>query len=98
MRILRKHANVDSQQAGSCRFEGALEDAERCIALNPAYAVGVVRKGQALAMLGRLDLAVETLEKALAKDPTNDVLVAALKVTCGTRVASVFVSLCVERV
>jgi hypothetical protein len=50
------------------------------MALNPSYALGIVRKGQALAMLGRLDLAVDTLEKAIAKDPKNEILADALKV------------------
>mmetsp|Transcript_13169 Transcript_13169/g.37922 ORF Transcript_13169/g.37922 Transcript_13169/m.37922 type:complete len:565 (-) Transcript_13169:168-1862(-) len=49
----------------------ALEDAQACIALNPAFAKGYSRKGAALHSLKRLNDAISAYEEGLAKFPTD---------------------------
>lgn len=63
----------------AARFEGALEDADHAVMLQPTHSIGIVRKGQALAMLGRVDLAIETLERAQKADPRSEALELALR-------------------
>jgi stress-induced-phosphoprotein 1 len=49
----------------------ALEDAQSCIALNPAFAKGFSRKGAALHALKRLNDATAAYEEGLAKFPAD---------------------------
>jgi predicted Zn-dependent protease len=53
------------------RFDDALEDACKSLTLRPGNPLGTVRKGQALAMLGRMDLAIETLEAGVEAHPDD---------------------------
>lgn len=52
--------------------EKALEDAEKCVSLNPAWARGLGRKGAALFLLERYDEAAEVYQKALEIEPSNE--------------------------
>jgi tetratricopeptide (TPR) repeat protein len=76
------HANRSAALLKMCRLEDALEDADRAIKINPLYAKGHFRKGQALAVIGRVDLAVAAMEEATKLDPNNETLQEAL---AGTR-------------
>lgn len=53
------------------RFDDALEDACKSLTLRPGNPLGTVRKGQALAMLGRMDLAIDTLEAGVEAHPDD---------------------------
>jgi tetratricopeptide (TPR) repeat protein len=72
------HANRSAALLKMCRLEDALEDADRAIKINPLYAKGHFRKGQALAVIGRVDLAVAAMEEATKLDPNNETLQEAL--------------------
>jgi stress-induced-phosphoprotein 1 len=50
----------------------ALQDAEKCVELNPTWARGLGRKGAALFLLERYDEAVEVYEAALKLEPANE--------------------------
>merc|ERR1719506_1494368 len=56
------------------KLEAALDDADAALKCNPMYAKGYLRKGQALSVIGRVDLALEAMEKAVALDPANESL------------------------
>eukprot|EP00929_Paragymnodinium_shiwhaense_P025799 TRINITY_DN15521_c0_g1_i1.p1 TRINITY_DN15521_c0_g1~~TRINITY_DN15521_c0_g1_i1.p1 ORF type:complete len:568 (+),score=172.07 TRINITY_DN15521_c0_g1_i1:111-1814(+) len=53
------------------RAEGALEDCEHSLALNPRYMKALHRKGKALHDLGRFEDAVRSFQLALAESPGN---------------------------
>ena len=72
------HANRSAALLKMCRLEDALEDADRAIKINPLYAKGHFRKGQALAVIGRVDLALAAMEEATKLDPNNETLQEAL--------------------
>ena len=54
--------------------QSALEDAERCLQLNPSFIKGYSRKGQALFSLNRLAEAKAAYEEGLKVDPANSAL------------------------
>jgi len=54
--------------------EEALQDAEACIKLSPAWAKGYGRKGAALHAMEMYDEAVQAFEEGLAVDPSNAAL------------------------
>lgn len=51
--------------------QGALEDCEHALAINPRYMKGLHRKGKALFELGRYEQAVKSFQLALAESPGN---------------------------
>lgn len=55
-------------------YASALEDAQKTIELNSAWAKGYLRCGQALYGLGKLEEAVETLNKGLSHNPDTATL------------------------
>jgi stress-induced-phosphoprotein 1 len=50
-------------------YQSALEDSQKTVSLNPSWAKGYLRSGQALYGLGQLKEAVEILETGLQKQP-----------------------------
>ncbi|GHJ89129.1 hypothetical protein NliqN6_5531 [Naganishia liquefaciens] len=52
-------------------YKGALEDADKCIELDPSFVKGHARKGAALHGLGELEEAVFAYEEGLKVDPAN---------------------------
>uniref|UniRef100_A0A0D9WM63 U-box domain-containing protein n=1 Tax=Leersia perrieri TaxID=77586 RepID=A0A0D9WM63_9ORYZ len=61
------------------KFPEALEDAERCIELDPAFVMGYVCKGNALSLLGAYEDAVSTLIDGLKHGPGNPEILDGLK-------------------
>jgi tetratricopeptide (TPR) repeat protein len=59
--------------------EKALEDANACIRANPDFAKGYSRQGNAFEQLGDLEAARKSYLTAMAHDPENSQLVAALE-------------------
>ena len=52
----------------------ALEDAEKCIQIDPTWARGYQRKGQALIKLQKTQEAIDTFKQGLTHDPNNETL------------------------
>ena len=59
--------------------EKALEDAEKCLAVNPSYAKGLFRKGMALHAMGRWEEALPVLGRTLQMEPKNEQVKTAIK-------------------
>jgi tetratricopeptide (TPR) repeat protein len=72
------YANRSAALLKMAKLDDALDDADRAIKINPLYAKGHLRKGQALAIIGRIDLAVTAMEEAVRLDPNNESLQEAL--------------------
>ncbi|TFY60717.1 hypothetical protein EVG20_g7325 [Dentipellis fragilis] len=71
-------SNRSAAKAGKRQYEGALEDAEQCIKVNPTWAKGYARKGAALHGERRYAEAVEAYETGL-KIEDSDALRKGLK-------------------
>ena len=67
-------SNRSGAYASLSQPQQALDDAERCIQLNPAFIKGHSRKGQALFTLGRYADAKAAYEDGLKVDPANAAL------------------------
>ncbi|KAG5178713.1 hypothetical protein JKP88DRAFT_168636, partial [Tribonema minus] len=65
-------ANRSAARVGMGRFREALEDAEAATKLDPHYAKGWYRKGQACAGMGMTAAAADAFERAAALEPAND--------------------------
>lgn len=52
-------------------YEEALNDADKCIEIQPDWSKGYQRKAMALQAKGELEQAVEFYEKGVEKDPNN---------------------------
>jgi tetratricopeptide (TPR) repeat protein len=72
------YANRSAALLKMGKLEDSLEDADQCVKMNRMYAKGHFRKGQALAVIGRVDLAVASMEEAVKLDPNNESLQEAL--------------------
>jgi stress-induced-phosphoprotein 1 len=57
----------------------ALNDAETCIAMNPSWPKGWLRKGAALKGLGLYDEAIAAYKEGLGRDPDNAALQSGLE-------------------
>ncbi|KAK1924478.1 chaperone [Papiliotrema laurentii] len=68
------YSNRSASKAGLRDYQGALEDAEKCIEILPSFAKGHARKGAALHGLREYPEAVSAYETGLQIDPANDVL------------------------
>ena len=53
------------------QYENALDDAQRCVRLNPTWPKGFSRHGAALVSLGRHKEAIKALERGLQLDPDS---------------------------
>ncbi|ORX36911.1 chaperone [Kockovaella imperatae] len=67
-------SNRSASKAGLRDYQGALEDAEKCIELNPDFSKGYARKGAAYHGLRQYPEAVMAYDSGLEKDPSSDVL------------------------
>ncbi|XP_014096182.2 stress-induced-phosphoprotein 1 [Bactrocera oleae] len=68
------YSNRSAAYAKACKYDKALEDAEKTIALNPTWPKGYSRKGAAAAGLKNYRAAMEAYEEGLKHDPQNAVL------------------------
>ncbi|XP_023246002.1 stress-induced-phosphoprotein 1 isoform X2 [Copidosoma floridanum] len=75
------YSNRSAAYAKAGKYSQALEDADKTVTLKPDWAKGYSRKGSALAYLGRLDDSINTYEKGLMLDPTNEQLKQGLLLT-----------------
>ncbi|WVR07290.1 hypothetical protein IAU60_004331 [Kwoniella sp. DSM 27419] len=66
-------SNRSASKAGQRDWQGALEDAEKCITINPSFGKGHGRKGAALHGLRQYPEAVMAYEAGLQADPSSDV-------------------------
>ena len=73
------HSNRSAANTRAKKFESAVSDAERCIALKPDWARGYSRHGYALYSLGRYEQAAEAYQKGLAIDDGDQSLRDGLK-------------------
>ncbi|KAH7822463.1 putative stress-induced-phosphoprotein 1 [Monocercomonoides exilis] len=65
------YSNRSAAYAQLSKYNEALEDAEKCVEINPAFVKGYSRKGAALYGLHRLEDAKKAYEAGLEKDPNN---------------------------
>lgn len=82
------HSNRSAAYLAKGDPQLALEDAERCIQANPAWAKGYSRRGAALHALKRFSDAVAAYKNGLALDPANASLRAAVKAVEADRKAA----------
>ncbi|WRT66082.1 uncharacterized protein IL334_003035 [Kwoniella shivajii] len=68
------YSNRSASKAGQKDYQGALEDAEKCIEILPSFSKGYARKGAALHGLRQYPEAVMAYEEGLQSDPNSDVL------------------------
>jgi stress-induced-phosphoprotein 1 len=64
-------SNRSACYASLKRYQEALNDANKCLEINPAFARGYGRKGAALYGLGQKDEAISAYQAGLSKDPSN---------------------------
>lgn len=72
--LRNQHIFLANRSAARCsmgKAAPALEDAEACVALDPAYAKGYFRQAQALSKLQRYKEAQSVLERAKELEPSN---------------------------
>lgn len=67
-------SNRSAAKASMQDYDGALEDAEKCVELNPGWAKGYSRLGAAFYGMESWGEAIEAYEAGLAKDPNNEQL------------------------
>ncbi|RXK38934.1 stress-induced-phosphoprotein 1 [Tremella mesenterica] len=67
------YSNRSAAKSGSKDYQGALEDAEKCIQLAPSFGKGHARKGAALHGLRQYPEAVMAYEAGLQAEPESDV-------------------------
>ncbi|WVQ82393.1 hypothetical protein IAT38_004521 [Cryptococcus sp. DSM 104549] len=65
------YSNRSASKAGLKDYQGALEDAEKCIEVTPSFSKGYARKGAALHGLRRYPDAVMAYESGLQTEPDN---------------------------
>ncbi|WWC61569.1 uncharacterized protein I303_104153 [Kwoniella dejecticola CBS 10117] len=68
------YSNRSASKGGLKDWQGALEDAEKCIEVSPSFAKGYLRKGAALHGLRQYPEAVMAYEEGLQVDPSSDIL------------------------
>ena len=73
------YSNRSAAHLAKGSADDALADAEACIALQPAWAKGYLRQGNALAALYRLGDANDAYSKGIKTDPANTTLKKALQ-------------------
>lgn len=69
--LFSNRANIYSQKS---EHQKALNDAEKCIQLNPKFGKGYVRKADALKALNKVEDAMTTLEDGMKNDPNEPLL------------------------
>lgn len=72
-------SNRSASYASLRQFDNALEDANECVKINPAWAKGWSRKGAALFGQGDLVGAKDAYETAIEKEPSNSMAISGLK-------------------
>ncbi len=81
------HSNRSGAYAAMKNYDLALQDAEKCVALNGAFVKGYSRKGLALFNLGQVAAAKETYQKgAYASDHVPRVIVSFISTHLSSRV------------
>ncbi|CAF1356875.1 unnamed protein product [Rotaria sordida] len=73
------YSNRSAVYAKLNKYEDALKDAEKCIALKPDFIQGYLRKGTALSFLNRYDDAIRIYEEGLKIDSNNQELLTDLE-------------------
>ncbi|CAD6577012.1 MAG: Hsp90 cochaperone [Tremellales sp. Tagirdzhanova-0007] len=66
-------SNRSASKAGQRDWQGALEDAEKCIEILPSFSKGHARKGAALHGLRQYPEAVMAYEAGIQSDPSSDI-------------------------
>jgi stress-induced-phosphoprotein 1 len=82
-------SNRSGAYAAMKQFDQALEDAQKCIQLNPQFVKGYSRQGLALFNLGRLSQAKEAYQQGLTIDGNNEQLKEGLR-ECEESLACMF--------
>lgn len=73
------YSNRSAAFAKVGKYAESLQDAEKTIDLKSDWAKGYSRKGAALELLNRQEEAIKTYEQGLKHDPSNQLLIDALK-------------------
>jgi len=68
------YSNRSGAYASLGEYQNALNDANKCIELNPSFIKGYNRKATALQYLGRPDEAMQAYDEGLKIDPNNQML------------------------
>lgn len=79
------YSNRSGSYLNNGQYDEALQDAETCIKMNPAWPRGYQRKGSALFYLDRIDDAINTYKEGLKVDPNNADLQKDLKAAEGRK-------------
>jgi len=62
------------------KYKEALDDANKCLQLDPSFGKGYGRKAAALAGLGQVEEAIDAYKQGLSKDPNNTQMSEALQI------------------
>ena len=73
------YSNRSACYASMQQYDEAVDDAEKCVSLSPAWSKGYVRLGAAFHGVGEHDQAIDAYNKGLALEPDNAALKAGLE-------------------